>query len=180
MSLHPQEVKFIPQPLNLDWSCACFDQENEEELVFWYIKTQNFLSLRTQMSMLWSPSHMKKTKWDLKHSDQQCQLSSLTSQHQLPHIEVGCLGRSNQVKLPEDCSPNWHIVKQKGCPTKSSQPTETWDNDYCFKSLNSGVVSHAAIDHLHMGILLIYLNPKPKIMLNWKRLEIVPLKSKIR
>lgn len=58
--IHLQEVRFIPQPLNLDWSYDCFDQENEEELIFWNIKTQNFLSLRTQLSMLWSPRHMKK------------------------------------------------------------------------------------------------------------------------
>lgn len=122
----------------------------------------------------------KKKKWEPKHSDQQCQLSSLTSQHQPLHTEVGRLGSSNQVKLPEDCSPNWHIVKQKGCPAKSSQPTETWDNDYCFRSLNSGMVSHTAIDHLPLGILLIYLSPKARTMLNWKRLEIVSLKSKIR
>ena len=47
MSLLHQEVEFIPQPLNLNWSYDYLDQESEEKLIFWYTRAQDFLPLRT-------------------------------------------------------------------------------------------------------------------------------------
>lgn len=48
----PSKVKFIPQPLNLNWFCECLDQESEEKLVFWYIKVQDLLPRRTHLLIL--------------------------------------------------------------------------------------------------------------------------------
>lgn len=149
-SLHHRGVEFTPQTLNLDWSYDCLDQENEEEFIFWYIRDQEFLPLRTK------PYGRTKMRTKVLWSTVPAELPDKSTP--TPHIWVSQLGSSNLVKPPDNCSPSWYIAKEKNCPARPSQPTETWDNDYCFKSLNfvGFLCSNRSLKH--MGILFIYLS----------------------